>query len=60
MADSKKNTSKTNHAKKATSKSKKVAKKNEPSAENTFKEMKRLGFKTVEEYIDYIDSKRGY
>ena len=60
MANNKKNTNKTNRAKKATSKPKKVTKKNEPSAENTFKEMKRLGFKTIEEYIDYIDSKRGY
>lgn len=24
------------------------------------KEMKRLGFKTIEEYIAYIDKKRGY
>lgn len=23
-------------------------------------DMKRLGFKTLEEYIDYIDKKRGY
>lgn len=50
----KKNTGKSNSSKKTT------ARKNEPSAENTFKEMKRLGIKSVDEYIKHIDKKRGY
>lgn len=32
----------------------------EARARATTLEMKRLGFKTLEEYIDYIDKKRGY
>lgn len=50
----KKSTNKANSAKKTNTR------KNEPSAENTFKEMKRLGFKTLDEYVAYIDKKRGY
>lgn len=49
--------------KKTTTKKSSIAfsqKEREKLAADGMKEMKRLGFKTVEEYIAYIDKKRGY
>ena len=54
----KKNSKKTSTAKKSTlSVSKKQTSK---LAADGMKEMKKRGFKTPEEYIAYIDKKRGY
>lgn len=62
----KKTTNKTNKTTKATSGTKKKStspisqKESQALARAAEKEMKRLGFKTLEEYIEYIDNKRGY